>query len=162
MNRKLSRTLLLIPLLAAAQDAKKPDAPAPPAKVVFVCEHGSAKSVIAAAHFERLAKEEELLFEVVARGTTPDPEIPAGVRNGLKADGITLGDLKPATVTSADLRGATKVISFGPDLSAVNTGKIAVEDWSATPAVSADYAAARSYIVNQLKILLEQLRKTSR
>ena len=159
MNRKLSRTLLLIPLLAAAQDAKKPDAPA---KVVFVCEHGSAKSIIAAAHFERLAKEEGLLFEVVARGTTPDPEIPAAVRNGLKADGITLADVKPAAVTSADLSGATKVISFGPDVTSVNPGKIPVEDWSATPAVSADYAAARSYIVQQLKVLLEQLRKTSR
>ncbi|SRR5260370_29566788 len=160
MNRwKLSRTLVLIPLLAAAQDARKPETPA---KVVFVCEHGSAKSVIAAAHFERLAREEGLLFEVVARGTTPDPEIPAAVRNGLKADGITLGDLKPAAVTSADLRGAAKVISFGPDLSSVNSAKIPVEDWSATPAVSADYAAARSYIVNQLQALLEQLKKASR
>src|SRR5260370_40499323 len=89
MNRwKLSRTLVLIPLLAAAQDARKPETPA---KVVFVCEHGSAKSVIAAAHFERLAREEGLLFEVVAPGTPPDPGVSGAVPQRPKAQRLTLG-----------------------------------------------------------------------
>lgn len=153
---KLTCALALTALLAAAQDAKKPDASP---KVVFVCEHGSAKSIIAAAHFERLAKEEGLQVEVIARGSAPEAEVGQAVRNGLRADGITLGDVKPMAVTSADLRGATKVISFGPDLSSVNKEKISVEDWSATPEVSEDYARARSYIVKQLQALLEELRK---
>jgi arsenate reductase len=37
-------------------------------KVVFVCEHGAAKSVIAAAYFNKLAKERNLPYEAVCRG----------------------------------------------------------------------------------------------
>src|SRR5690349_11778229 len=106
---KLLHALAFIPLLAIAQDTKRP---ADPPKVVFVCEHGSAKSVIAAAHLERLAKEQGLQLQVIARGTVPDAEVGAPVRNGLKADGIQLGGMKPTAITAEDLIGATKVISF--------------------------------------------------
>ena len=133
----------------------------PPAKIVFVCEHGSAKSVIAAAHCRRLARERGLNVEIVSRGTAPDAEIPAGVRNGLKADGIDVGSLKPAAVTASDLEAASKIVSFGPDLSPL-AGAKPVEDWSATPAVSDDYQAARSYIVKRLEQLLDQVAKASR
>ncbi len=44
-------------------------------KIVFVCEHGSAKSVIAAAYFNKLVKEKNLPYEAVARGTDPDTVI---------------------------------------------------------------------------------------
>ena len=130
-------------------------------KIVFVCEHGSAKSVIAAAHCRRLAQERGLNLEIVSRGSTPDAEIPPGVRNGLKADGIDVGTLKPAPVTWSDLQGASKIISFGPDLSSLAGGK-PVEDWSATPAVSTDYQAARSYIVKRIQQLLDQVAKAGR
>jgi arsenate reductase len=36
-------------------------------RIVFVCEHGSAKSVIAAAYFNRIVKERNLPFEAAAR-----------------------------------------------------------------------------------------------
>ena len=45
------------------------------------CEHGAAKSVMAAAQFERLAKAEELSFQIV-------PQVAPGVRQGLKAGGL--------------------------------------------------------------------------
>src|SRR5437588_12305209 len=152
----LIRTTLVATLLAFGLLAESP----PPVKIVFVCEHGSAKSIIAAKHLERLAREKGLEIQTISRGTAPDAEIPAGVRNGLSADGINVGNMKPALVKADDLRNATRVISFGPDLSAVNERKIPVEDWSATPAVSDNYAAARSYIVKRLQILIEQLSKT--
>src|SRR5439155_11228666 len=98
-------------------------------------------------------------IQAVSRGTVPDAEVPAAVRKGLTADGIDVGKMKPALVKAEDLRNATRVISFGPDLSAINEGKIAIEDWSATPAVSEDYQAARSYIVRRLEVLLRQLEK---
>jgi hypothetical protein len=53
-----------------------------PATVVFVCLHGSVKSVMAAAHFNRIAKERQLPFVAVARGVDPDREIPASIRQG--------------------------------------------------------------------------------
>src|SRR6266851_8139621 len=96
-----------------AQDRKSPDAKL---TVVFVCEHGSAKSIIAAAEFERMAKENGLDLNILARGANPDAEIPKLVRDGLKADGFDLGDFKPTRVSEKDLKGAVKIVSFGPDL----------------------------------------------
>ena len=43
-----------------------------PATIVFVCLHGSVKSVMAAAHFNRIAKERQLPFVAVARGVDPE------------------------------------------------------------------------------------------
>src|SRR5207302_7932924 len=125
---------------------------------VFVCEHGVAKSVIAAAHLRRLAAEKGVNLEVISRGSAPEPEIPASVVSGLKRDGIDFTPVKPAQVTRADLAGAAAVISFGPDVSSLTDGKTKVQDWSATPAVSTDYDAARSFIVDRLQELLEKLR----
>lgn len=66
---------------------------------MFVCEHGSAKSVIAAAELKRIAKEKGLDLNILARGTNPDAEIPKLVRDRLKADGYDIGMLKPAKVS---------------------------------------------------------------
>jgi protein-tyrosine-phosphatase len=43
--------------------------------IVFVCENGAAKSILAAAHFNRLAGEMEWDLHAVARGTNPDHEL---------------------------------------------------------------------------------------
>ena len=43
--------------------------------IVFVCEHGAAKSVIAAAYFNKLAQEANSEVRAVARGTHPDSEL---------------------------------------------------------------------------------------
>ncbi len=128
-------------------------------KVVFVCEHGSAKSVIAATEFGRMAKEKGLDLNILARGTTPDGEIPKTVRDGLKADGYDVGSMKPTKASEKDLKGATKIISFGPDLKPWLSDGSAVSDWSATPSVSDDYRKAREYIRKQLEILLKDLGK---
>jgi len=136
----------------AQQDNKSPVP-----KVVFVCEHGAAKSVIAAKEFEKLARERGIQVQAVARGTTPDPEIGAAVRQGLKADGIDIGVMKPTRVQPSDLAGASAIVSFGPDLEPIAGAKVKAEDWSATPAPSENYQAARDYIVKRLQTLLDQL-----
>jgi protein-tyrosine-phosphatase len=125
--------------------------------VVFVCEHGSAKSVIAAAELARMAKEKGLDLNIVSRGTNPDAEIPALVRDGLKADGLDIGKMKPVKISQDDLKGATKIVTFGPDLAPwLPTGAKAA-DWSATPSVSENYRAASDYIKKQLAPLLREL-----
>jgi len=54
--------------------------------VVFVCQHGAAKSVLAATLLERLAAEQGLPLRALARGTEPSPlvkaraQLPAGHR----------------------------------------------------------------------------------
>jgi len=160
----LRRSILsvLVPLLGATTlSAQQESKPTPP-KIVFVCEHGAAKSVIAAKELEKLARERYISIQAVSRGTTPDPDIPVLVRTGLKADGIEIGTMKPLQVKPEDLRDAARVISFGPDLSAVAGQKVRVDDWSATPDVSGNFPAARDYIVKRLQTLLDQLAEAKR
>ena len=139
-----------------AQDRKSPGAKP---TVVFVCEHGSAKSIIAAAEFERMAREKGLDLNILARGANPDAEIPKLVRDGLKAEGYDLGDLKPTKVSEKDLKGAARIVSFGPDLGPWLPTGATVVDWSATPSVGENYRKAHEYIRQQLEILLKDFKQ---
>jgi hypothetical protein len=126
-----------------------------PPKVVFVCEHGAAFSIIAKAEFERMAKQHGMNFTILARGTDPNPEVSASVRQGLRSDGMEVGVEKPLKVTAADLKGAARVITFGPDLSSWLSDGVKPLDWSATP--SGNYRAASDYIRKQVENLLDDL-----
>jgi len=160
----LRRSILsvLVPLLGTMTLLAQQESKTAPPKIVFVCEHGAAKSVIAAKELEKLARERGISIQAVSRGKTPDPDIPLLVRTGLKADGIEIGTMKPVQVKPEDLRDAARVISFGPDLSAVTGQKLSVEDWSATPDVSQNFPAARDYIVKRLQTLLDQIAEAKR
>src|SRR5438093_5785714 len=52
-------------------------------RVLFVCLHGAAKSVVGAAHFRRLAAARGLAVDAVAAGTEPDPALTPGAVKGL-------------------------------------------------------------------------------
>src|SRR5690349_13383908 len=73
-----------------SQDAEKQTEQTP--VVIFVCEHGAAKSVLSAALFNKLATERRLNLRAIARGTNPDPEISPKVARGLQADGLVAGE----------------------------------------------------------------------
>ncbi|HYL77538.1 MAG TPA: hypothetical protein VEU96_25210 [Bryobacteraceae bacterium] len=137
-------------LLALAQG------PAP--TVVFVCEHGSAKSVIAAAHFNRLAEEKGLPYRAVSRGIQPDEAIPEVVKSGLHADGLDVSSWKPKQVSDDDLRAASNVVTLACELpkpKAAPPEKLI--EWKDVPAVGDGYAAARAAIVQQVEKLLQAL-----
>src|SRR5437667_734024 len=80
----------------------------PPRRVLFVCLHGSAKSLIALEHFRRLAAERGIAVEAAAAGTAPDAEIPPHVVQGLLGDGIDVRARRPRQVTLADLETASR------------------------------------------------------
>src|SRR5687767_8076905 len=87
-----------------------------PSRVLFVCLHGAAKSVIGAAHFRRLAAARGLSIGAVAAGTEPDPQLAAGAVKGLSGDGLQPTTARPRPVTLYDLQSATRVVSFGCDV----------------------------------------------
>ena len=64
------------------QDAGKQTEQTP--VVIFVCEHGAAKSILSAAIFNKLARERGLNLRAIARGTNPDPEISPKVARRVK------------------------------------------------------------------------------
>lgn len=122
--------------------------------VLFVCLHGAAKSLIAASHFQRLARERGMKARAEFAGTEPDPELTSAAVKGLLAEGIDVRGQRPRRVTAADIRGAARVVSFGCDLGALAPG-IAVDRWDDVPAVGENYRAARDVIVSRLPALVE-------
>jgi len=124
-------------------------------RVLFVCLHGAAKSVVGAAHFRRLAAARHLDVGAVAAGVEPDAELGPAAVKGLAGDGLTPLPGRPRPVTLHDLRAATRIVSFGCDV-APGAGQ-AVERWDDVPAVSDGYTAARERIVARVDHLVSEL-----
>ena len=129
-------------------------------KVLFVCLHGSAKSVIAAEHFRRLAAERGINVGASSAGTEPDSELPPKVVRGLMASGIDVSGLRPHRVTRADLESASRVITFGCELGELTPTGLAVERWDDVPAVSEDFNRARDVIVARVSRVLDECAKS--
>jgi protein-tyrosine-phosphatase len=127
-----------------------------PQIVVFVCEHGSAKSVVAAAHFNRIAKERNLNLRAISRGTNPDKELPSSTIKGLKSDGLTADDNQPRKLSKADVAGAVRTVAFCKIPEAYTTAA-RMEQWDDVPPMSEDYNRFRDIIVERMKRLLDEL-----
>src|SRR5262245_47920823 len=128
--------------------------PKPRPRVLFVCLHGAAKSVVGAAHFRRLAAERGLAIDAVAAGTEPDPQLASTAVKGLTGDGLTATPSRPRPVTVYDLESAAHVVSFGCDVTPTKGQR--VDQWE-VPAVSDGYTAARDRIVANVERLVEEL-----
>jgi chromate transporter len=74
-----------------------------PARVVFVCEHGSVKSLIAMDYFNRSARKRGLKYRAVARGTAPEATVPGPVREGLRGDGFVVSGFVPRLFNASDV-----------------------------------------------------------
>ena len=127
------------------------------ARVVFVCLHGSAKSVIAAEQLSRLAAARGLAVGSAAAGLEPDDAIPPRVVHGLQKEGIDVRDRRPRRPTAADVETATTVVTFGCDLERLAPLARRIERWDDVPAVSEDFKRARDTIVARVTTLLDEL-----
>jgi arsenate reductase (thioredoxin) len=123
--------------------------------IVFVCEHGAAKSVIAAEYFNRLAKERGLEWQAVCCATFPDSTLSAGTRSGLKSDKIRPNS-NPKKFTMLDTAGVERIILFTA-LPADYKTSIPVENWSSIQNIDAAYPLRRDAIIQQLNNLLDNL-----
>jgi protein-tyrosine-phosphatase len=144
---------LMHPALAAGDTA--PDSKT----IVFVCLHGSVKSQVAAAHFNRIASEQGLPFSAIARGIDVDGSIPTRIRDGLSLDGLE--PTEPRPLTAADAMAAAKVIAFDP-VPDEKRGEAEVNYWSDVPLPTQDYVAARDAIVSHIDHLVPALAKRAR
>jgi len=113
--------------------------------VLFVCLHASAKSLIAAEYFNKLATERRLPFRAISAGTEPDGAVPPHVVAGMRGDGYDVSWRIPLTLTRELAAPARVAITFEPDLRPYVGSACRVERW-AVPAVSDDYALARDAI----------------
>jgi arsenate reductase (thioredoxin) len=126
--------------------------------VIFVCEHGAAKSVIATAYFNKLAAERGLPYRATFRGTTPQDDLSVRAVEGLKADGVAIPSGKPTAISDADVSGATHIFAIGCTLptTAAKSGK--ASDWADVPG-DQGYAPMRDAIVRHVTALLDELQK---
>ena len=125
-------------------------------KIVFVCEHGSAKSIIAISYFNKIAKEKNLSWEAVSRGTSPDAEISAKTKELLADDNMPVPALKPQQLTQKDIDEAEQVILFYP-LPKSLEGRDNLDYWLGIDAVNGDFERLRDDIVAKLLPLIDSL-----
>jgi arsenate reductase (thioredoxin) len=129
-------------------------------QVVFVCEHGAALSVVSAAYFNKIAREQHLRVHAIARGTTPQEEIAVSARDGLKSDGVPLETKRPQALSAKDAAHALRIVAFCPLPS--RYGKmITVETWNDVPATRINYPLARDMILKHINELIRQLGQNS-
>jgi protein-tyrosine-phosphatase len=147
----LIAALALICGIAAADDAAT--------KVVFVCEHGNVKSLMAASYFNQLAAQRGLPFHAVSRGVAPDSTtVPTAIVAGLHTDGFDVSDFHPAKISNADVAGAARTVAISTDVPAsVHVDEQAIERWTDVPPASSDYDAARASLKAHVAALLDRL-----
>ena len=124
--------------------------------IIFVCEHGAAKSILAAAYFNKLAQERNLSLHAIARGTHPDEEISPITVAGLHEDGLTPNESVPQKLSLEEIESAQQIIAFC-ELSSEFKQKVKIEQWSDIPPVSENYEKARDMIVEYLRHLINNL-----
>jgi arsenate reductase len=122
--------------------------------IVFVCEHGAAKSIIAAAYFNKFAQERNLRLHAIARGTHPDEELSPITVAGLHEDGLTPNESVPQKLSAADIESAQQIVSFC-ELPEEYQKKVFSEQWNDIPPVSENYEKARAVIVAKLNQLMK-------
>ena len=129
-------------------------------QIVFVCEHGAALSVVSAAYFNKIAKEENLNLHAIARGVEPQKDLSVSARAGLNSDGIPFETRHPQRLSMNDAEHARRIITFWP-LPAKYSKLAPVDAWSDVPPTADNYGLARDAIVKHLKELISQLKSES-
>lgn len=124
--------------------------------IVFVCEHGAAKSVIAASYFNKFAAKMGLELRAVARGTNPDHELSAKAIAGLHEDGLTLTESFPQKLSLEDIESAQRIVTFC-ELPKELPKKAIIEPWKKIPPVSENYEKARDAILERINELLDRI-----
>jgi protein-tyrosine-phosphatase len=131
-----------------------------PPTVLFMCPHGAAKSVLASAYFQRVAKERGLNVRVLSAGTHPDPVVAPAVADHLSKHGYEVPISKPRLVTATDVSAADVVISLGCDLKDVAVPREKLVEWNEVPPPSENFDAADQAIRQRVVELVDELIRT--
>ena len=129
-------------------------------QVLFVCEHGNVKSLMAVSYFNQLAQQRRLPLRAVSRGTAPDSTtVPPAIIQGLRGDGFDVSSFHPSAVRVSDISASQRVITIGAKLptDAQSAARLKTEQWNDVPPASVDYGAARDSLKAHIKKLVEQL-----
>jgi arsenate reductase (thioredoxin) len=130
-------------------------------KILFLCPHNAAKSILAAAYTKKLAEERGLELIVDTAGTEPSEHIAPAIVDFLGSQGLNVSYL-PRKVTREDLASASQIISMGCDLKDLPLQGETIENWNDVPPVSQNLQVAWQTIQEKVDKLLEKLERESR
>lgn len=161
MRHAISHTLVgfIVALVLAACTAPASRVQTAESQVLFVCEHGNVKSLMAASYFNRLASQRGLPYHALSRGTAPDSTtVPTAIMASLKREGFDVAEFHPVAVGKEDVSASRRVILINTVLpQSVQVAGAALEEWTDVPAASADYGAASAALKKHIEKLIEDL-----
>jgi len=152
-----SATLLLLSLFSCKETSTNSKKIKDMPEILFVCEHGAARSTIATAYFNKLAEEQELNYRAIFRATNPDSALTPATIMGLRADGFNINNWTPKLVSQTDIDSASQIVTFDCNLPG-NLSKPVIQ-WNGIPPVSKDYTVARNQIAEKVQQLINELAK---
>ena len=139
--------------------------------ILFVCQHGGAKSVIAASYFNRSGLP---ISAVAAAAEEPYEGVPEPVVELLAREGDDVRAFKPRRVEEEDFDAATKIVSIGCGLSGAPGSQPGIEDvdglrarrsredvierWDDVPPASEDLEGSAAAIRRHVDALVAELR----
>jgi sterol desaturase/sphingolipid hydroxylase (fatty acid hydroxylase superfamily)/protein-tyrosine-phosphatase len=128
-------------------------------QVVFVCEHGAVKSMMAAEYFNRAARERRLPYVAVARGVAPDSDrAPPAIVASMKAEGFDVERFRAVPLSAADVDAADRVITIGTSLpQRTPAPELDVEQWQDVPPASTAYSEASDALHAHVEDLVRRL-----
>jgi len=126
--------------------------------VVFVCEHGAAKSVIATAYFNKIAAERGLRARATYRGVNPQADLSVSAMKGLKEDGLGVDEHKPSAINQSDVDGASVIFAIGCTLPASASASGKAGSWDDVPD-DRGYGPTKDAIKRHVEELVDRLLK---
>src|SRR3954464_2034706 len=124
----IALALIVLGVFSSSQSAL----PAEPT-VVFVCEHGAAKSVIATAYFNKIAAERGLRARATYRGVNPQADLSVSALKGLRDDGFAVPDGKPSSISQQDVEAASVIFAIGCTLPSAAAASGKAGSWDDVP-----------------------------
>ena len=135
----------------------------PTQNIVFVCEHGNVKSLIAASWFNQIAAARALPFRAESRGLNPEASVPGPIVAALQAEGVEVSTFKPRALSHEDTAQASRVVAIGVDLASfAGDARAPIQLWSDVPPASVDYASSRAALLRHIELLLQELRSSQK
>jgi hypothetical protein len=156
----LRLTAVAIAMLVTPVPTRADDAPsASEAKtIVFVCLHGAVNSQMAAAYFNKAAKERGLPYTAVSRGIDTHRSVPVRIQDGLALDGLEPANT-PDDFRADEATRAFKVLAFDT-IPAERRGSVSVTYWPGVPLGVNDYEATRDEIIRRIDDIIPTLSKS--
>ncbi|MCE9603124.1 MAG: hypothetical protein K8S21_13045 [Gemmatimonadetes bacterium] len=153
---------LTIALFPASLDAQPRAAPAPQGTVLFICEHGTVKSLLAKLLFDEYAAQIGLPMRAESRGTAIDSAVPPWMLAKLSASDLMPGSFTPRALAAQDLAAASFVVSFDLAGAVVAGARAPRARWDSLPPASQQFEASRDAIRARVHALVDSLDRARR